>query len=161
MNKLAHLVVGATLGLGVTHVLGYGLLGSVLGTTMAGMTATLPDSDHCWGLPARGMFEKACRPLKSPFEHRGMLHAPLFGMLVGYLIAAGTGVPGLGLMVAIGWLSHILTDAPSLMGVPMLFPFSWKRYRLGSVPVHSGNRGELPLAVGLLGLVVVLMVMGH
>jgi membrane-bound metal-dependent hydrolase YbcI (DUF457 family) len=57
-------------------------------------------------------------------EHRGPLHAPILVPLVGLVSAVLLDDPRLGLVIAVGWASHLLTDAPTYRGLPLLWPFS-------------------------------------
>jgi membrane-bound metal-dependent hydrolase YbcI (DUF457 family) len=57
-------------------------------------------------------------------EHRGPLHAPILVPLVGLLGALLLASPSLGLVVAAGWATHLLTDAPTYRGLPLLWPYS-------------------------------------
>lgn len=57
-------------------------------------------------------------------EHRGPLHAPILVPLVGLLAALLLNSPRFGLVVAVGWASHLLTDAPTYRGLPLLWPYS-------------------------------------
>ncbi len=57
-------------------------------------------------------------------EHRGPLHAPILVPLVGLLAALLLNSPRLGLALAVGWASHLITDAPTYRGLPLLWPCS-------------------------------------
>lgn len=160
MNKLAHLLLGAAAGLEVTHLLRYEMVGVIIGTVVAAMMATVADTDQMWGIPELKPFQRACRPMISPFEHRGILHAPITAIVAGWVIAQMTSVPGIGLMVSLGWMTHILSDGLSKMGVPLLFPLSWKRFKIGPLPIHSGNPLEVPFSLAVLVGVMVIAI-GH
>jgi hypothetical protein len=83
-------------------------------------------------------------------EHRGPLHAPIMVPLVGGIIWLLVGNPPLGLAVGAGWASHLLADAPTYRGLPLLWPYSKRMLHLTPAALrwHSGAYWiEWPLAL--------------
>jgi membrane-bound metal-dependent hydrolase YbcI (DUF457 family) len=83
-------------------------------------------------------------------EHRGPLHAPILLPLVGLVAGLLLASPRLGLVVAIGWASHLLTDAPTYRGLPLLWPYSRRMLHV-TPPVLRWRSGtgwiEWPIAL--------------
>jgi membrane-bound metal-dependent hydrolase YbcI (DUF457 family) len=100
------------------------------------LAALAPDLDHAGstlarvaGPVSRGFARGVARLLK----HRGPLHSPLAALAAGGLAAllgARLGVTGLGPLVGYGWAAHVLTDALTDRGVPLLWPLRRRRVRL-------------------------------
>ena len=58
-------------------------------------------------------------------KHRGLTHFGLTGLLVclaGAWLGQQSGYPDLGLALGLGYLSHLLADALTLSGAPLLWP---------------------------------------
>jgi membrane-bound metal-dependent hydrolase YbcI (DUF457 family) len=122
------------------------------------LTALAPDLDHAGSTLARvaGPISRGfARGLSRLLKHRGPLHSAPAALLAGVLAAllgARVGVGGLGLLVGCGWAAHVLADALTDRGVPLLWPLWRRRVRLqwGLGPA-TGGRGEATLvAAGLL-----------
>lgn len=127
---------------------------------VAGAIAPLPDFDQHWA----GRQWPHPRPGSNCglTEHRGPTHSVLAGLLVGYtFLGVGTalGYPSIGVIAMLGYFSHLLSDGISPMGVPYLWPVSWRRYRLfpHGLRVHSGSWLEWPIVAlfcaAILGIV--------
>ena len=84
-------------------------------------------------------------------DHRGPLHAPTMVPLVGCVAWLLLDSPVLGLVAAAGWASHLVADAPSHRGLPLLWPYS-KRMRHVTPPMLRWRSGtawiEWPIALG-------------
>jgi len=103
--------------------------------------------------------------LRVPFvEHRGVTHTLLFLLLVAATLGAvgsafagrfGTGTTrtaGLGVLVAtVAVGSHLLADALTPAGVPLLWPLSSRRYSVALATASNpvANYGLLALGVGV------------
>jgi inner membrane protein len=160
VNRYSHIGIGLAAGIGSAAYLGRLDLAWPSALVAAG-AAMIPDFDVRFGLPERRRWysirdhawiaERACRPMKRALEHRGAMHAPIVAMLLGMAVGLVFDAAWIMLAAQAGYLSHVLADAPSPMGVPLLWPLSKKRYRLGPVKITSGNRRvEWPLAVAIL-----------
>jgi membrane-bound metal-dependent hydrolase YbcI (DUF457 family) len=152
VNALEHMLIGAGAGAAVAHLSG----GNVGLMMLAGAVAgPLPDIDTRWSprwrYPRNGA---ACGLL----EHRGPTHSLLAAVVV--LVVATAVFPVrwpqqylLAEAFAAGYASHLVADALSPMGQPLLWPVVWTRLRLvpKSWRVRSGSRLiELPVALVLL-----------
>jgi inner membrane protein len=147
MRGLEHALIGAGAGAGIAHV-----AGGDLGLLMAAgaFAASLPDTDLRWA-------PRWYRPMPGSkagvLEHRGPTHSLLAVATVMLAVHAWLGVLPLTLAIGAGYLSHLLADALSPMGVPFLWPALRWRYRLmpDGLRVRSGTRLiELPVAIAVL-----------
>jgi inner membrane protein len=71
--------------------------------------------------------------IERSFGHRGGFHsllALILAYIVGDLAGGLAGLTGLGALLAFGWAVHLLTDAWTVHGVPLLWPLSTARLRL-------------------------------
>ena len=111
---------------------------------MALASALLPDLDHPRSLLGRQL-PWISGPLSRLFGHRGFTHS---------LLAVGMGVWGLAQVEApwllsgavkdaliVGYLSHLLVDWLTPMGIPLLWPWR-RRFRLPGLPLKSGGGYE-------------------
>ena len=111
---------------------------------MALASALLPDLDHPRSLLGRQL-PWISGPLSRLFGHRGFTHS---------LLAVGMGVWGLAQVEApwllsgavkdaliVGYLSHLLGDWLTPMGIPLLWPWR-RRVRLPGLPLTSGGGYE-------------------
>ena len=111
---------------------------------MALASALLPDLDHPRSLLGRQL-PWISGPLSRLFGHRGFTHS---------LLAVGMGVWGLAQVEApwllsgavkdaliVGYLSHLLGDWLTPMGIPLLWPWR-RRFRLPGLPLRSGGGYE-------------------
>jgi membrane-bound metal-dependent hydrolase YbcI (DUF457 family) len=86
-------------------------------------------------------------------EHRGPLHAPIMLPLVGCIAWILLGNPQFGLIIMAGWASHLVADAPSYQGLPLLWPYSKRMMHVtpSMLRWHSGTAWiEWPLALACL-----------
>jgi inner membrane protein len=129
-----------------------------LSAGVAALAALAPDLDHAGSTLARfaGPVSWAlARGLARLLKHRGSLHSALAAVAAGVLAALlgqRLGLAGLGLLVGYGWASHVLADALTDRGVPLLWPLRRRRVRppWGLGPA-TGGRGEAAVVVaGLL-----------
>lgn len=105
--------------------------GSIIGSLM-------PDIDH-QGSTIGHKMKLISSVISNLFGHRGMTHAPLIHILLTIILlflgGTFTDFPKLcyisfviGLFV--GGLSHLILDAMTIAGIPALYPFSKKKYRI-------------------------------
>lgn len=106
-------------------------------TLAAALGGLLPDIDHPESVIGRRV-RIISVPLASIFGHRGFTHSLLAVALIG-AIAVHLTLQGQSLLlpICVGYLSHLLGDALSASGVPLLHPWSRKRYKWRVLPVNS------------------------
>ncbi|MEJ5310892.1 MAG: metal-dependent hydrolase [Anaerolineae bacterium] len=151
MNGKTHVA----LGLAAAAALGYDPLQLPVAATLA-LTAgaLLPDLDHRYGAkPLRKPLPPVLRQLAQVpaylFRHRGPLHSLLvFPPLLLAAQALGYLPAPYGVLAALGCASHLLADALTPAGVPLLWPLV--RRRVGLPLVRTGGRIERALAPLLL-----------
>lgn len=74
--------------------------------------------------------------------HRGFFHTPLVALVIA--VVSGVFASPAGLWFAAGYLSHILADACTVRGVPLLWPYRSKEYSIA--PIRTGSLRELCVA---------------
>lgn len=80
------------------------------------------------------------------FGHRNFFHSPIFLLLLYFLLSYF--FPKHIFLIygfIIGFISHLLLDTFNKGGIPLLYPFSRKRFNLFSV--KSGSKNELLIAM--------------
>ena len=108
------------------------------------LTCLLPDIDHPKSFLGQRL-SWISKPVARAFGHRGFTHS---------LLAVGMGVWGLAQVEApwllsgavkdaliVGYLSHLLGDWLTPMGIPLLWPWR-RRFRLPGLPLKSGGGYE-------------------
>jgi membrane-bound metal-dependent hydrolase YbcI (DUF457 family) len=77
------------------------------------------------------------------FEHRGALHWPSTGVVLCGVVLAIAALAGLPVVYvaafAAGWFSHLLTDACTVYGMPLLMPFRTAREHMHYRVVDDGR----------------------
>jgi inner membrane protein len=79
------------------------------------------------------------------FGHRGFIHSPLLAFSI-FALGGYLGMPWLE-WLGIGYASHLLGDAVTAGGIPMLSPFSSDRISLSDM--RTGSTREFGVAVAL------------
>ena len=82
------------------------------------------------------------------FKHRGILHSLIFVFFLFILISLWNSYYAWGL--SIGYLSHLLSDSLTPMGIRIFYPFSSFKLR---GPIKVGSTGEWIVLFGLVILV--------
>ena len=117
-----------------THVM-FGLLaGSYMGATSAlplVIGSLLPDIDH-----PRSTLGKFL-PIGYLIKHRTITHSILAAAIIWWIHP----------WVGVGYASHLLLDSLNPMGVPFLYPVS---YRFNITRIRTGSGWEMILAAGLM-----------
>lgn len=154
MNGKTHIA----LGLAAAMALGYDPLTAPLTATAVLVTGTLlPDLDHRNG--AGALRKPLPRPLQwlaripaAVFTHRGPLHSLL--VLPPLLLIAEHifDFAPYGRMAAVGCVAHLLADALTLSGAPLLWPLV--KRRVGLPLLRTGGRLERAIIPALVGLAI-------
>jgi inner membrane protein len=95
----------------------------------------LPDIDEPNSYVGRRSFGMSSK-VKEAFGHRGMTHSLLVWSVIALVVAFQS--PSLfSIGFVLGYLFHIIEDFFSVQGVPLLWPFQTKRYK---IPLYrTGN----------------------
>jgi inner membrane protein len=128
-----------------------------LSVGVVALAALAPDLDHARGTLARSAGTPgriAAGAVGRLLGHRGPLHSALAALLVGALgelLGRWLGVSGVGLLVGYGWAAHVLADALTDRGVPLLWPLWRRRVRppRGLGPATGGPGEAVAVVVGL------------
>lgn len=121
------------------------------------LTALLPDIDHPRSVLGQRL-KWISQPIARVFGHRGFTHS-LFAIIAAALLfqfkaPASWFIPTVVLhSMTVGYLSHLLADMLTPMGVPLLWPCRW-RFRLPLLNSQSGNQLERMLCIALITLVI-------
>ena len=120
-----------------------------LSVGVVAVAALLPDLDHGRGTIGRagGLVGRAgTRTVQRLLGHRGPLHSALAALaagVLGALLGQALGIGNLGWLVAYGWAAHLLADAVTEGGVPLLWPVWRRRLRLPlRLGLKTGGAGE-------------------
>lgn len=147
MNYITHSIGGVGAGLLVLSAAGYGSNEIAQAAIMSGalVGSLFPDIDHQQSYISHKA-PVASLAASTVFKHRGFLHSPVFILLAGMLLTAGsrTMLSGSQLLLANqfilgfipGMLSHIILDSFNKQGIPWLWPYK-KRFRLLTIRTDS------------------------
>lgn len=116
----------------------------------AGLGGLLPDIDHEGSYVGRRM-KPLSKVISSAFGHRGATHAPILIIILFLLLHLFVNVSSMvfiGLMV--GALSHVLLDALTVSGVPLLYPYQRNKYSF--LKLRTGGVGETVITVLMIPL---------
>lgn len=95
--------------------------------------------------------------------HRGLTHYGLTGLavlLISTLLGGRLGYGDVGLAFGLGYLSHLLADAMTLSGAPLLWPWPGSIHVLPRpLRIRTGGLAEQFIFVGL-GVLVIILLMG-
>lgn len=118
--------------------------------------ASLPDVDLRWSRQSPPPLVGAQCHI---WEHRGPTHS-LTAALALLVFSAMVIHPVFGIAVGAGYVSHLIADGISYMGVPYLWPLTARRFRL--LPyrwrLRSGSVFEVPIAVAVAAMAYVAVV---
>lgn len=147
MNYITHSIGGVGTGLLVLAATGHGINEIAQTAIMSGavLGSLFPDIDHKQSYISHKA-PVASLAISAAFKHRGFLHSPVFILLAGILLTAGsrTLLSGSPLQMAHflitgfipGMLSHIILDTFNKQGIPWLWPYK-KRFRLLTIKTDS------------------------
>ena len=113
----------------------------------------LPDLDH----PKSWISSKTII-LHYPFRklgHRKATHSLFAGGFLWAVLTLPFGINFVALGSLLGYLSHLILDMLNSKGVPLFYPFTKEKYKIGNI--YTGDIGEYIVAV-LLIIVSVLMI---
>jgi|HigsolmetaAR206D_1030411.scaffolds.fasta_scaffold00003_122 inner membrane protein len=127
---------------------------SVVGGALGGL---LPDIDHPGSTLGRRV-RILSKPINMLFGHRGLTHTPLALFLLTYLLFVCSGwIPWewkgyelsfcMGLIT--GYASHLLLDSLTLSGIPLLYPFSARTFRLARLRTGRDDWLVILLTLGI------------
>lgn len=148
MQGLTHLLTGCFIGL----MLGQEgqPLGGLMMCVCGGIGALIPDIDH-----PRSMIGRRAGPLggvlRLAVRHRGISHS---GVAAAMVVAAALAMPtewrAYAEAAALGYISHLVLDAATVQGVPLLWP---SVRRISILPLRTGGLIEFVFsAVLVVGL---------
>lgn len=112
------------------------LTGVLVGGSLLG--SLMPDIDHK-GSTIGHQMKLTSTVISNLFGHRGLTHAPIVHILITIilLLIGGTLTDFPKLMYVsfiiglfIGGISHLILDSMTIAGIPLLYPFSKKKYRI-------------------------------
>lgn len=145
MQAGSHVIVGLAAWSGAAALLGLPA-GGPGAAVLAAAGALLPDIDHPRSWAGRRL-RIISVPLSGIVGHRGVTHS-LLAAAACLALLASHGWGGQAAPLMIGYLSHLLADACTAGGVPLLWP---KRSHYGLKLFRTGSLGEY-VTVGALGL---------
>lgn len=147
MNYITHSIGGVGAGLLALSTAGHGSNEIAQAAIMSGalVGALFPDIDHQQSYISHKA-PVASLAVSTAFKHRGFLHSPVFILLAGILLTAGSRsmLSGSQMLLANqfilgfipGMLSHIILDTFNKQGIPWLWPYK-KRFRILTIRTDS------------------------
>lgn len=146
-----------------THIVGGIALGSIIHLTALQMTgiemigyygctivgSLLPDIDHPKSFISRHTL--GFHYLFKKCKHRGFTHSLLAVMILGISLCGMFGMNRAVLGVGIGYISHLLLDMLNPRGVPLGYPITKIKCRIGNI--KTGENGEY-IVLGIIVAVV-------
>lgn len=151
MMGRTHLAVGLLAGL---LLFSFSDIHPFLFVALAAFGALLPDVDHENSKINRIL--PVTRWIPSFFPHRGFFHS-VFPVIIIYGIFIFAGLPGLGVPLVAGYVSHIISDCLTRLGCNLLYPVS--TFRIQGF-VQTGGLMEL-LVFACVMLVSAALVLEH
>ena len=139
-----------------THILG-GILGGITYSYLCGMdtaaayvvpvivsgaSALIPDID-CPESKLGRKIRIISKPINKLFGHRGLMHAPLFYILIHailiVMLLGDAGALAIANLSFVGIYSHLILDSFNPGGIPWFYPITKKKYRLAKIYTSSGS----------------------
>ena len=114
--------------------------------------ALLPDIDH-----EKSTINKVCpvtRILPKFFKHRGFFHS-IFPVIILYFIFYSFDQNFIGLSLSFGYLTHLISDSMTKMGINFLHPFSTFHLR---GPIKTGTLFETLIFLGVIAGILVKLI---
>lgn len=131
MKGTTHRIAGAITGLAYSYFTHQSVQGAVIITVASIVGSLVPDIDEPHSIIGRKV-KLASKLIKKIFGHRGMIHSPLFMLLstVGlkYLLLhfEFSNIQIILVGYFLGYLSHLILDTFTPMGINWFFPFGRK-----------------------------------
>lgn len=145
-----HFQAGFSIGLLIGSSQSMSDSGTLILGCIGALAALVPDIDHPGSYLRRRM-----GLLGAPLfwlKHRGLTHTLMFAALVGAL--ALFALPeAVGLTVLIAYTSHLLMDAMTVSGAPLLWPLAHQSVRVLPIRIRTGSIIEAVFHVAALLLV--------
>ncbi|HWK22963.1 MAG TPA: metal-dependent hydrolase [Ureibacillus sp.] len=172
MNKPAHLMGGLTAGIAASKYIAptisengilVGIVG--MGAVLCGaiLGSLLPDIDHRHSYIGRKL-KLASFIISKTLGHRSVVHAPIvifaFSAIL-YIFSNGlTGTlkvlsNSFVIGLSFGMWSHLLLDMMTRRGIPFLYPFSKKSFRIANF--RGGGIGDTIASTGCIVLIVLML----
>ena len=135
-----HLYTGLLAGAGLALALDYPLLPTALTAAASALGGVLPDLDHPKSKITQkfgviGFFSSRL------FRHRGVLHTPTFHIAVSLalllLVGQSSYIQYIIYGLLVGELSHLLLDALTPKGIPLLWPLTRQHISLLPIPTYG------------------------
>lgn len=153
-----HFYTGLLAGAGLACALNYPLIPTAVTVAAGAIGGVLPDLDHrkskvTQKLGVIGFFSSRI------FHHRGLLHTPVFYIVISFILSLFVGEFSLvqvllyGLLA--GELSHLLLDALTPKGIPFLWPLYRRHISLLPIPTDS----VIDHLIGRLSLIAAVLVL--
>lgn len=133
------------------------IIGSVLGSL-------LPDFDE-----PNSTIGRRCKPLShlinAIFGHRGITHAPIihiilinFLMLSSQFFSNNIKLLGISFIIGLflGGISHLILDSATVMGIPLLYPFSKRTYPY--LKFKTGSKSEVLIRIAILVITIIILI---
>ena len=155
MNGIAHLMVGAAVGVAITPLPEWHALtiqrpeaalapAAIVLASIVG--ALLPDIDHRNSTISRKPIMGAVGAiLRLGVSHRGITHSLLALALVG--IVGTLAHEQVGVALALGYASHLALDMLTPSGVPLYAPLSWRMVKIAHKAILGAIKGVLQRAL--------------
>lgn len=136
MIARSHVAVGGAAWAGIASLGGAPV--EPVGLALAALGALLPDIDHPHSWVGRRV-PWLSWPLAAVLGHRGVTHS-LVAIALGLVVLLAGGAGWLTAPIVVGYLSHLVADALTPAGVPLLWPsprvFSARLFQTGSLLEH-------------------------
>lgn len=153
MLGITHVVVGASLGVVAAKSGLIPALPIAIVAIVAAAGSLLPDIDH-----PQSAFGRRVRilsiPISAVFGHRGITHSLLAVAAMSLALvffAHGDGKTPVIAALALGYLSHLLADAMTVSGIPLLWPRKTV-FRVPGTGFRTGGYAEVLVCAVAFGL---------
>lgn len=123
MMYKTHLVFGIFIG--IIYILLFGVSDKYLFLSIVALAALFPDIDH-----ANSKIGSKVKPIswliQNVFGHRGFFHSIFPAVILYFIFVYLLNLKLVGLAIAVGYVSHLMSDALTVTGVNFAHPFRAK-----------------------------------